>query len=83
MDKKLTLRVDGTVIDLAKKYAEDNHESVSGLVERYLKTLTLDSDRSILDTSKIVGELSGVISIPEGYDEKQDYRSSKVNGYDA
>ncbi len=81
MDKKLTLKLDGAVIDRAKEYAEMNHDSVSGLVERFLKTLTdTKKDREIKKDS-LVAELSGLISIPEGFDEREEYRFSKVSRY--
>lgn len=81
MDKKLTLKLDGAVIDRAKEYAEVNHESVSGLVERFLKTLTEEQKGRKIRTGSVVAELSGVIVIPEGYNEREDYRLSKVNEY--
>ncbi len=81
MDKKLTLKLDGTVIDRAKEYAELNHESVSGLVERFLKTLTDSTNERAVRRSSLVAELSGVITIPDSYDEREDYRLSKTNQY--
>ena len=81
MDKKLTLKLDGSVIERAKEYAEVNHESVSGLVERFLKTLTEEPKGRKVKKGSLVAELSGVISIPEGYDERDDYRLSKVSRY--
>jgi len=81
MDKKLTLKLDGAVIDRAKEYAELNHESVSGLVERFLKTLTDVKKEREIAKSSLLAELSGVIAIPESYDEREDYRLSKVSRY--
>jgi hypothetical protein len=81
MDKKLTLKLDGGVIDRAKEYAEVNHESVSGIVERFLKTLTEEPKGRTIGKGSLVSELSGVISIPAGYDERADYRLSKVTRY--
>jgi len=69
------------VIDRAKEYAELNHDSVSGLVERFLKTLTDSRKVREIRNSSVVAELSGVIAIPEGYDEREDYRLSKVSRY--
>ncbi len=81
MDKKLTLKLDEAVIDRAKEYAELNHESVSGLVERFLKTLTAAKTEREIGKSSLVAELSGLIVIPEGYDEREDYRLSKASRY--
>jgi len=83
MDKMLTLKLDAAVIDRAKEYAELNHESVSGLVERFLKTLTDSKKEREMRKGSLVAELSGVIAIPEGYDEREDYRLSKANRYNS
>lgn len=81
MNKKLTLKLDGTVIDRAKEYAETNHESVSGLVERFLRTLTVEQKERTPRPGSLVAELSGVIVLPKGYDEREEYRLSRVNQY--
>lgn len=76
MDRKLTLKLDGTIIDRAKEYAELNQVSVSGLVERYLKTLTEPRAPRPVAKGSVVAEVSGVIALPEGYDERDDYRQA-------
>ena len=78
MNKKLTLKLDGAVIDRAKEYAETNHESVSGLVERFLKTLTDTKKPGGSQKHSLVEELSGVIALPPGYDEREDYRIARA-----
>jgi DNA-binding transcriptional regulator GbsR (MarR family) len=40
METKLTLKMDKAVILSAKDYAEQNHRSLSRLVENYFKNLT-------------------------------------------
>ena len=40
MDKKLTLSLDGTIIESAKTYAKSNNTSLSKLIESYLAMLT-------------------------------------------
>jgi hypothetical protein len=81
MNKKLTLKLDGAVIERAKEYAETNHESVSGLVERFLKTLTNTTKPENLQKHSLVKEVSGLIELPPGYDEREDYRISKAERY--
>ena len=44
MNTKLTLTIEQTVIEKAKKYAKDNERSLSDLIENYLKALTKESD---------------------------------------
>lgn len=41
MDKKLTLALDGAVIDAAKEFADENNTSLSRLVEGYFFSLTV------------------------------------------
>ena len=78
MNKKLTLRLDGTVIESAKTYAATHNESVSGLVEKYLKALTENSVTHSEIISKKIQSISGVINLPENYDEKHDYREYRA-----
>ena len=78
MNKKLTLKLDGTVIESAKTYAATHNESVSGLVEKYLKVLTENSATLSDIKSKKVQAISGVIKLPENYDEKRDYREYRA-----
>ena len=40
MPKKLTLSINETIIDEAKKYAKSQGRSLSNLIEEYLKSLT-------------------------------------------
>ncbi|MFN9380872.1 MAG: DUF6364 family protein, partial [Bacteroidota bacterium] len=44
MNTKVTLTIEQTVIEKAKKYAKDNERSLSDLIENYLKALTKESD---------------------------------------
>jgi len=86
MNRKLTLKLDGTVIDRAKEYAEINHDSVSGLVERYLKTLTSRNPQEndahgLQNKSSMVREVSGIITLPPAYSEREDFRQSKAKRY--
>ena len=61
METKLTLKLDRAVIQAAKKYAEENERSLSGLVEDYFRNLSGDHV-SLKKYSPLVEELSGVIS---------------------
>lgn len=81
MNKKLTLKLDEAIIDRAKQYALLHHESVSGLVERYLRAITDHPELDKVQNSNIVSELSGIISLPAHYNEKDDYRQSRIDRY--
>ena len=71
MDTKLTLKLDSGVIGRAKKYAQRNQVSLSKLVERYFKSLT-EGEKEI-EYPPLVNELSGIISLENGADMKDEY----------
>lgn len=73
MDSKLTLKLDSEVIEKAKSYAKDKNISLSQLVERYLHFVTT-SPADDLQVTPLVRSLSGIIALPESYDEKAEYR---------
>lgn len=80
MDTKLTLKLNGDVIEKAKEYAKAKKISLSDLIENYLLKLTNDKDNNNTITP-LVKSLSGVISLPEDYDAKKDYTDYLSNKY--
>ncbi|WP_263079348.1 DUF6364 family protein [Endozoicomonas sp. Mp262] len=60
---KLTLTVDPDVIKQAKIYAASQQQSLSKLVENYLKTLpqTAVTDRATPELTGLVAELAGML----------------------
>jgi len=71
MKKKLTLIIKDSTIKRAKAYAAHSNESLSQLVENYLKMLTANA----LDKSKLSPKLSriaGVVKLPDDFDEKRE-----------
>lgn len=71
MTTKLTLTIDDTVIDSAKKYARQKGESLSAIVENYLKSIS-GKDENPTQLSPKVSSLMGVISLPEDFDYKKE-----------
>ncbi|MHB8845007.1 MAG: DUF6364 family protein [Nitrospirota bacterium] len=61
MTTKLTLRLDSTVIQKAKKAASKKGVSLSRMVEDYFKALA-DQEKSEVRTSPVLYEVSGVLS---------------------
>ncbi|MCE2711653.1 MAG: DUF6364 family protein [Cryomorphaceae bacterium] len=72
MDTKLTLKLDKEIINQAKLYAESRKISLSKLIESYLQLLTKENSTK-QRISPLVDSLSGVIDLPENYDDKEDY----------
>jgi hypothetical protein len=64
METKLTLKLDKSVIESAKKYAENNKRSLSKLVENYFRNLTI-KNKPAQKHSPLVESLSGIISEEE------------------
>ena len=71
MTTKLTLTIDDSVIDSAKKYARSEGKSLSDIVENYLKSITMweDADENL---SPNVRDLMGSVRLPEDFDYKRE-----------
>jgi hypothetical protein len=78
-DRKLTLRLNGEVIDRAKQYASDKGTSLSRLTEEFLRKLTQDPWKKE-DYSPAVRKLIGVIQLPADYDYKADKAEHLLRG---
>jgi hypothetical protein len=61
METKLTLKLDQSVIQSVKQYAEKNNRSLSKLVEDYFRNLISENEPQ-KHFSPLVEELSGVIT---------------------
>ncbi len=80
MDKKLTLSLDKTIIESAKKYAKSNNISLSKLIESYLGSLTKRKGSST-EITPLVESLSGVISLDKDFDVKEAYTDYLIEKY--
>ena len=79
MDTKLTLKLDNTIIELAKSYAKDKNTSLSKLIESYLGKLVEPNDTH--EVTPLVKSLSGVIDLPKNFDAKKEYKKHLLNKY--
>lgn len=75
MVTKLTLTIEGEVIQSAKKYAQEQGRSLSDVVENYLKTLSSPSSE-IRIPSKKISNLRGVIKLPKNFNYKAELGKS-------
>jgi hypothetical protein len=80
MDTKLTLKLDEDVIEKAKEYAKSKKTSLSDLIENYLQKLTTEK-KGKKNITPLVKSLSGVIELPEDYNDKKDYTDYLTNKY--
>jgi len=72
MATKLTLTIDQSVISKAKKYARKNGQSVSNIVENYLKNITMEETNSESDLPPITKSLKGIFKAPPDFDYKKE-----------
>ena len=72
MNTKLTLTIEKAVIDRAKKYAKEKDNSLSGIVENYLKVITRESDKSDIEITPLIKSLKGSFKAPEHFDYKKE-----------
>ncbi len=80
MDKKLTLSLNQEVIEKAKLYAFSNNVSLSKLIEAYLSSLT-NAKGGDTKITPLVKNLSGVIDLPEDFDERDAYSDYLTDKY--
>ena len=72
MDKKLTLSLDQTIIEKAKKYAKENNTSLSKMIEAYFDSLTnIESNKNEIQITPLVESLCGVIDLHKDFDYKK------------
>jgi hypothetical protein len=81
MNTKLTLTLEETVIIKAKKYAKTNDQSVSDIVENYLKTLTSNSKEKTFELTPIVKSLKGSFKTPKNLNYKKELTKKLTEKY--
>jgi hypothetical protein len=82
MKDKLTLSIDKNVKEHAKKVAFKKGESISKMVEDYLRTLSGPSVNQKIESDSIVSELSGSVSIPADADYRKSLTDIIEENYD-
>lgn len=80
MTTKLTLTIEDTVIDSAKKYARQRGKSLSAIVENYLKSIS-DQNESPSKLSPKVAKLMGSVTLPEDFDYKKELSGALLKKY--
>lgn len=71
MNTKLTLTIEHTIIEKAKKYANEKGRSLSDIIENYLKVITKEDTIESIDVTPIVKSLKGSFKAPEDLDYKK------------
>ena len=72
MNTKLTLTIERSLIDKAKRYAKGKGRSLSDIVENYLKVIIKEEKAKVIDSTPIVTSLKGSFKAPKGFDYKKE-----------
>ncbi len=72
MSTKLTLTIEKSVIEKAKKYARTRERSLSDLIENYLKALTKEDPINKEELTPTVKSLKGSFKMPKDFDYKKE-----------
>ncbi len=78
MNSKLTLSVNSEVIQRAKDFAKKSNRSLSEIIESYLDKISSNEDDTEL---KELSKITGIIELPEDFNEKEFIRDSKSSKY--
>ncbi len=70
MNTKLTLTIEQSLIEKAKRYAKGKGRSLSDIVENYLKVIIKDQNEIIIDSAPITSSLRGAFKAPKDFDYK-------------
>lgn len=72
MTTKLTLTIEQSVIEKAKIYAKAKGNSLSGIIENYLKVISKETPVSEVDITPLVKSLKGSFKAPDDFDYKSE-----------
>ena len=72
MSTILTLTIEKSVIEKAKKYARTRERSLSDLIENYLKALTKEDPINKEELTPTVKSLKGSFKMPKDFDYKKE-----------
>lgn len=81
MNTKLTLTIEQTIIEKAKKYANGKGRSLSNLVENYLKAITKEDNTENTGLTPIVKSLKGTFKAPNNFDYKKELSKRLTEKY--
>ncbi len=72
MNTKLTLTIEQSVIEKAKKYANNKGRSLSSIIENYLKIITKEEVISDIKLTPIVKSMRGSFKAPKNLNYKKE-----------
>jgi DNA-directed RNA polymerase beta' subunit len=81
MSTKLTLTIDDSVIEKAKKYAKNKEKSLSSIIENYLKVLVKEQSENKIELTPIVKSLKSTFHSDQDFDYKQELAKKLAEKY--
>ena len=81
MITKLTLTIEKSVIQKAKRYAKQKERSLSDIIENYLKAITEDEIDEEIEITPLVKSLKGSFKAPKDFDYKKELTSALSDKY--
>lgn len=81
MNTKLTLTIEQSIIERAKKYASGKGRSLSDIIENYLKIITKEEPKKEIELTPIVKSLKGTFIEPRNFDYKMELSKRLAKKY--
>jgi NRPS condensation-like uncharacterized protein len=81
MNTKLTLTIEQSVIEKAKKYANEKGRSLSDIIENYLLVITKEDNNQPIELTPIVKSLKGSFKAPTNFDYKKELTKRLTEKY--
>jgi hypothetical protein len=81
MNTKLTLTIEQSLIEKAKRYAKGKGRSLSDIVENYLKVIIKEENLRVIDSTPIATSLKGSFKAPEDFDYKKELSQELFKKY--
>jgi len=81
MNTKLTLTIKKEVIQKANKYAKQKKQSLSDIIENYLKAITQDVVNEEIEMTPVVKSLKGSFKAPKEFDYKEELTKALSDKY--
>jgi len=81
MNTKLTLTIEQSIIEKAKKYASEKGRSLSDIIENYLKVITKEEQSKEVELTPIVKSLKGTFKEPQNFDYKRELSKRLAEKY--
>ncbi|MCU0374829.1 MAG: DUF6364 family protein [Chitinophagaceae bacterium] len=81
MNTKLTLTIEQSIIEKAKRYARERERSLSDLIENYLRALTNEKEIDDQEFNSSIIALRGSYKLPEKFDYKKELTDSLAKKY--